>query len=932
MNKLTIVFLLVGLGLQFAAAAGVTLHVSRDGNDTWSGRLAAPNKAKTDGPFASLQRARDELRKLRGKGSLPQGATVLIRQGTYHLAEPLALGPEDSGAEKAEIVFAAYPGEKVSLKGSVPITSWQRYRGNIYQAPVPDAALRGGRFWHLFYQGRRQVLARYPNADPQHPRSGGFVYIAGVVEKGSKTLLQYNPARVDPSKWPKPQELRVHVWSWLNWNRNICSIQTIDPGKHVITLAQPASYMLSEGNRFFIENALDELDAPGEWYLDSQAKQLYFWPPDNADPKESVSVPVLPTLISLKGDPASQKFMSHVRFSHLNLAETNDTLVVMSGTAYCTVAGCTLTNCGGTGLQITDRGHHNSVLGCDIAHVGGEALTLSDTVDWTHNLEHHLAYNTISNNHVHDVGEGGNAWGAIMINPGCGGNASHDNVISHNLIHDTPRQGITFNGFRNIVEYNHVHHTNQEQSDTGAIGMGSRDIYERGSIVRYNYVHDPGGYNMLKPGVWEYPHYCWGVYLDDYTSGVHVYGNLIVRTYLGGVMVHGGQDNVIENNIIVDGTAQQVQYAPIDSLVYGRTPGHPDKSEWLMKGTKLLGNILSYTGPKAHYVVGGKWQQVLAESDRNLIWHGGQPLTTNLPGVADGNYWAAWQKLGYDAHSVIADPRFVNPAKDDYRLRPDSPALKLGFKPLPLEKIGLYKSPDRASWPVADDQWRETHLTHPEGEPPAAPKPARTQVPGLRAARRATPPVIDGNVDTPEWDWGAPGVIVTVAALSLEDGMGKQPSYAFVTFDREALYVALVNKVSDSGKLLKGGGTWGADDGAEICIQDISGPKPGPIFVVQGYPSGRCESVDHAGAPADAVARLGRAVQYAAGTSPGQWSGEWKIPFTALGANPDKTTSLLFNIGVLKAEEKEWIAWVSTGAAPWRMELAGKLLLGGDGK
>ena len=77
--------------------------------------------------------------------------------------------------------------------------------------------------------------------------------------------------------------------------------------------------------------------------------------------------------------------------------------------------------------------------------------------------------------------------------------------------------------------------------------------------------------------------------------------------------------------------------------------------------------------------------------------------------------WTAWQKLGYDRNSIIADPLFVDPAHDNYRLRPESPAWKLGFKPIPVEKIGLYKSPDRASWPVADDCWHEEHILYPEG-------------------------------------------------------------------------------------------------------------------------------------------------------------------------------------------------------------------------
>jgi len=825
------------------------------------------------------------------------------------------------------VVYAARPGKDVQLKGSVPVRAWREHEGSIYVTRLPRKVTAGGRFLQLFYRGKRQTLARYPNVDPQHPRTGGFLYISGVVQKGSKTLLKYDPARLDPSGWSRPREVRLHVWPWLNWNRNIASLAAVDSENHVLTLQSPASYMLSEGNRFFIENALEELDAPGEWYYDEHTRLLYFWPPDGQHPRDQVSVPVLRTLVRIAGEPGDGAFVQGISLQHLGLSETKGGLVEIRAAHNCTIAGCTLTNCGGTGMSISDRSHHNSVLGCDVAHVRGSAIVLQGKVDWEHRLEGRISHNTISNNHVHDVGEGGNAWGAICIWPGCGGNVTHDNVVSHNLVHDTPRQGITFNGFRNVVEYNHVHHTNQEQSDTGAIGMGSRDIYERGSIVRHNYVHDTGGYCMLKPGVWDYPHYCWGVYLDDYTSGVHVYGNLIVRAQRGGVMVHGGQDNVIENNIIVDSSSQQVELAPIDSVTSGRTPAHPDKAMWLMTGTKVLGNIMYYSEPNARFIGGRKWEQALAESNRNVIWHKGMPLNVNLTGVEDGDYWAAWQKMGFDAESIIADPRFVDPAADDYRLRPGSPALKLGFKPLPLERMGLYASPDRASWPVDDDPWREEHLRYPEGPPvqqAARPRPAP---PVLKIARSDSAPVIDGQVQAPEWDWDAPGAKIAVAALSMADGNGRQPSYAIVMYDQEALYVALINEVTNSAGLLTEGGKWGVDDGAEVCVQDASGKQPGPIFVIQGYPSGKCESVENARAPAAVARRVGQTVEYAATIAAGKWCGEWRIPWGPLGVKPAVGRELAFNIGVLKAAQKEWISWVPTGGAPWHMDRAGKIVL-----
>lgn len=705
-----------------AAADPVRLFVAPDASDADPGTKARP--------FATLQRARDELRALKSRTGLRDGATVIVGGGTYYLDEPLALTTEDSGTQAGPVTYMADRGETVSLLGSRLVTGWKPGKGATWEADLSGMDLGDSRFWQLFYRGERQILARYPNFDPQHPRAGGFLYIkecleddhktvvphepgGAVRQRGSKTGFRYSPDRLDPSKWARPTEARVHVWPWLNWNRSILPIKAVDPDNATIVLQQPASYPLMQGNRFFVENVVGELDAPGEWYFDEAAKQLYFRPPDGESPEGKVTVPVLSELIRLTGDDAGGEFVEHVRLHGFGLGETHGSLVRLDMAASCRVSGCTLTGCGGTAVSLSGRSHHNEILGCDIAHVGGSAIMLSGVVDWAHSLENRISHNVISNNHVHDVGENGNAWGAIMINPGCGGNVTHDNVISHNLVHDTPRQGITFNGFRNVVEYNHVHHTNQEQSDTGAIGMGSRDIYERGSIIRYNYIHDTGGYEMTQPGVWKYPGYCWGVYLDDYTSGVHVYGNLIVRAVRAGVMVHGGQDNVIENNIIVDSAQQQVEYAPIDSLTSGRTPAHPDKSEWLMTGTRLIGNILYYSAEGAQWVRGRKWEQVVAESDRNLIWHHGQPIAMNLPDIAAEQSWAAWREMGHDANSVIEDPLFVDPEHGDYRLRPGSPAFRLGFKPIPLQKIGLYRSPDRASWPVDDDCWREEHILRP---------------------------------------------------------------------------------------------------------------------------------------------------------------------------------------------------------------------------
>jgi hypothetical protein len=88
-------------------------------------------------------------------------------------------------------------------------------------------------------------------------------------------------------------------------------------------------------------------------------------------------------------------------------------------------------------------------------------------------------------------------------------------------------------------------------------------------------------------------------------------------------------------------------------------------------------------------------QNETVQSDYNLIFAGGKPPV--IQGISEPDAWSAWRKAGQDAHSLIADPGFIAPEKDDYRLRPDSPAFKLGFQPLPVERIGPRKHDPRAS-------------------------------------------------------------------------------------------------------------------------------------------------------------------------------------------------------------------------------------------
>ena len=140
-----------------------------------------------------------------------------------------------------------------------------------------------------------------------------------------------------------------------------------------------------KGNRFFIDNALEELDAPGEWYYDRAAKRLYFWPPDGKDPRgQSVRAAPVRSGADRGQVERARQFVQNIRLRGFTLAESRGSLVTLKLAAHCTIAGCTLTNCSGTALALSDRCHHNSILGCDISRVGGCGITLDDVVDWNH--------------------------------------------------------------------------------------------------------------------------------------------------------------------------------------------------------------------------------------------------------------------------------------------------------------------------------------------------------------------------------------------------------------------------------------------------------------------------------------------------------------------------------------------------------------------
>jgi hypothetical protein len=674
----------------FALAEGLTLHVAPNGNDRWSGRVEEPLVDRSDGPLATLAGARDAIRKLKKAGPLPQGGVVVeVSGGVYEMFEPLSLQSQDSGTAEAPIVYRAAKGAEVRLIGGKVVGQWKPVadpavldqldptaRGHVLQADlkaqgVTDiGAMAPGGEWgqssaglELFFQETPMTLARWPNK--------GFVKIPKVLgptlvdcrgTKGCKEgHFSYEGDR--PKRWVGQPDVMLHGYWFWDWADQRLKIQSIDPEKRVIKLDDTPqhAYGFRNGQWYYAYNLLCEIDQPGEWYLDRAKGILYFWPPapiESAKPMISVA----PSLVTTKD-------ASYVVFRGMSLECTRGTAVEISGGTHVRIAACVVRNVGGNGVSMT--GKDSAVVGCDIYNIancgvtasGGDRKTLTPA-----NL-------AVENCNIHHFGRWNPIYKPGVMLDGVG------NRVAHNLIHNAPHMAIGFGGNDHVIECNEIHSVVYESNDAGVMYAG-RNATMRGHEIRYNYVHHVYGFEARG---------CVGVYLDDMFCSANIHGNIFYQVPAA-AFIGGGRDNTIENNLFID--CNPAIHIDCRALNWAKdTMGQlkqqvkdmPYKEEpWKSRFPQLLTYLDDEPAtPKGNVVarnicVGGRWDDV----------EGG-----------------ARPHVKFQDNLVTVNPGFVGtptktPVLKDFRLRKDSPAWKIGFTRIPIERIGLYKSEDRASWPV----------------------------------------------------------------------------------------------------------------------------------------------------------------------------------------------------------------------------------------
>jgi hypothetical protein len=315
-------------------AKEVVLYVSPSGNDSWSGRLPSPNKKKTDGPFATLQRALNEIAKLKAQsaGMLTQPVTIMLRGGVYFLDEPVTITPEHSGNEKNMLIICAYKDEKPVLSGGRKIVGWRKLSQSelpselkavaqkgldVWAAQIPEVKEGKWFFRQLWVNGKRAIRARHPNK--------GYLQVAEVLDVTKETPWNQGQWRFrfaigDLKAWDTITDAEIVVMN--RWVESRLPIVEFNEKESIVRFGKRSVFRLDKGDPYYLEHCLEVLDAPGEWFLDKRTGTLYYMPREGEDMKTAeVIAPVLTQIVRMVGEPKAGQWVEHIvwkgiTFSH----------------------------------------------------------------------------------------------------------------------------------------------------------------------------------------------------------------------------------------------------------------------------------------------------------------------------------------------------------------------------------------------------------------------------------------------------------------------------------------------------------------------------------------------------------------------------------------------------------------------------------------
>jgi len=950
--------LIAAFAAAVCARAG-EYYVSPSGNDS------APGTEQR--PFRAIQKAADVM---------VAGDTCFVRAGTYRET----VKPKNGGRKGRPIRFVAYPGEVVTLSGTEPVNGdWQAHKGSIYKTKVSRD------FVQLFVDGQMMIEARWPNMrfEEQWDRSKW-----AKATKGSRYGKLRDPELAKTGvDWTGALATLNVTHQFYTWTRFVTGHETgrdyfeypKDFGKST-EMRYGSKTRPWEDDRYYLSGKLNALDIPTEWFLDKKARTLYLWAEDGRNPA-SKRVEAKARDYAFEADGANFVELKGFHFFGATFAFRNCSHCVVDGChlLFPTYARELTELNSGRARRGTVRtwmlGDHNAVRNCSLAFSSTVGLHMAGQ------------QNVVENSLLHDVCWNGSLrYCAIGMSPDRKSKTPLGGTVRRNTVFNCGNAIISYRSQPYVIEYNHVYDGGLACKDVAMIYTGSP--FCAGSVVRYNWAHgcwtETGGGLGIRGDdqtrkltahhnvVWD----CGrdGIIIKGDFNKVHNNTCLFIGT-------KGRLGNYIAMPTRTEPTKAWRKQHPLLEVQNANSPIFNNAARTIngnqSKRTpfpfaECLGN--NYKGEALGLVDPAKWDfrpgtgSALIDAGREIpgftdgfkgeapdvgaYEHGGRHW---LPGHRNG-LWAAAPEGGLKLRVALLMPvletvELTVVPKDGRgraasgtpviftpqnwmrprQIRLATPALRLRFvspswgeADVPdaraiRTRAGLkvwFEKPDIGPPKPLDTRFNTLHFPAKKTTSPRVPvKPA------ARAFKTDKPIRIDGRIDPNEWTGWTPERTLMLRPLRDRDESADTAGQALALFDDGNLYVALKMR---GAELLREGGEWGKADGVEIDFQPVVGNEAGPVFVLHGFPSGKMESVTDAGASDAQAAKLKQATAFKARIHSAGWDAEFKIPFAGARADPEKVTTMRFNLGARSGGQ--WFAWARTGRANYAVDRAGELI------
>lgn len=662
-----------------AQGSGLKIYVSPSGNDN------APGTREQ--PLSTLSGALEKLAEI--KTSLPETGTVeiIVAEGKYFITEPLVFHPGVSGTPGAPVVIKAAEGSAPVFCGGKKIEGFEKVSEQLWRARIPEVAEFGWDFGQLYVNGRRAIRAKSPNS--------GFYYLKGVSETvliggggrapelavqklklfsdGSEQVASFSQDDYDKA-------VIVFSHKWDNTRKRILGFENDSSAVFIAGGGMKPWNSFDTNTRYIIENYRAALDTCGEWYLD-RSGFLYYMPlPGETIENTEIVAPVTHQFLVIEGDENKGEKVENIRFEGLSFqvagykmpsggdgpaqaAAPISAVVTADFAENIHFVDCEIAHTGTYAVWFRRACSNCSVERCYFHDLGAGGIKIGETVQPEN--PQHLTRNIVVDNNI--IRSGGYVFpcavGVILFH-------TSDNEITHNEIADFRYSGVSVGwvwGYthspskRNKIEFNHIHHLGWgELCDMGGVYcLGESE----GTTVSNNVVHH----------VYSYDYGGWGLYTDEGSTGIVMENNLVYQCKNSGFHQHYGKENIIRNNIFASNMKAQLQATRIEEHL----------------SFTFTNNIIWYsTGD----LLSSNWDKINISTDNNCYWD----TRTNDVRFKKMSF-SEWQKSGRDVHSIIADPKFVNPAENNYRIENKSVLRKTGFKEFDYSKAGVYGT----------DEWKD---------------------------------------------------------------------------------------------------------------------------------------------------------------------------------------------------------------------------------